>query len=142
MLRRRIRWVVTQRPSLSRPASTLAAIPFECVFPKRHFHLLSGPPHRPHVIKSPSLQRDCCTSELSPPADDSRPGHTSSCAGSSPSLPPVQSSPRPQDRPGNPLLVTGLWLVIKDTAPAAEDELVAPTEIPDDVQLLTCVQVG
>jgi hypothetical protein len=141
MLRRRIRWVVTRRPSLSRPASTLAAIPFECVFPKRHFHRISGPPHRPHVIKSPSLQRDCCTSELFPPADDSGPGHTS-CAGSSPSLPPVQSSPRPQDRPGNPLLATGLWLVIGDTAPDTEDELVAPTEIAENAQLSTCVQAG
>jgi hypothetical protein len=87
MLRRRIEWVVTRRTSLSRPASTLAAIFLERVYPKRHFHR----PH--HVIKSPSLQRDCCTSELSPPVNDSRLGHTS-CAGSSqwPSLPPVLST--------------------------------------------------
>jgi hypothetical protein len=95
MLRRRIEWVVTRRTSLSRPASTLAAIFLERVYPKRHFHQpFSGPPHRPHhVIKSPSLQRDCCTSELSPPVNDSRLGHTS-CAGSSqwPSLPPVLST--------------------------------------------------
>jgi hypothetical protein len=36
---------------------------------------------------------------------------------------------RPQDRPGIPLLLTGLWLAIKDTAPDAKDGLAAPTEI-------------
>jgi hypothetical protein len=65
------------------PASTLAAIFLECVYPKRRFHQpFSGPPHRPHVIKSPSLQRDCCTSELSPPVNDSIIAVAVSAAGS------------------------------------------------------------
>ena len=70
MLRRRIKWVVTRRTS--EPSRHPCSDPPEkavgfCDFLKRKFQCLLPGTTPPHVIKSPNLQRDSCTSELSPP---------------------------------------------------------------------------